>query len=256
MIWLPSSSSTSTTAHIRSLCCTSWCIYRLGASGISGPLRGVPENVSNASAMLTQRVNSSYRRRRSAINRVGCVIVLHGGGSRKVRGRNLPNVIYYLSNTKIVRASERIRFGATAAMATSVASVWSVRDRSASPITRSYRPIDVSTLATQRANTIKVPPLASAARAAPGQDHACHAKADRVVSRHPRRNRVHRPVRRPIPPPRRRRSPQGKNRRCWAAPHGTPYMTHCPSRGANGGGPGLIKRLSVWFAGGHAEASP
>src|SRR5580692_8546183 len=32
-------------------------------------------------------------------------------------------------------------------MATSVASVWSVRDRSASPITRLYRPIDVSTLA-------------------------------------------------------------------------------------------------------------
>jgi hypothetical protein len=44
-----------------------------------------------------------------------------------VRGRNFRNVIYYLSNTKIVRASERIRFGATAAMATSVASVWSVR---------------------------------------------------------------------------------------------------------------------------------
>jgi molybdate transport system regulatory protein len=27
------------------------------------------------------------------------------------------------------------------------------------------------------------------------------------------------------------------------------------STSANGGGPGLIKRLSVWFAGGHAEAS-
>jgi molybdate transport system substrate-binding protein len=46
------------------------------------------------------------------------------------------------------------------AMATSVASVWSVRDRSASPITRLYRPIDVSTLVTQRA-----PLLVSAARA-------------------------------------------------------------------------------------------
>ena len=32
-------------------------------------------------------------------------------------------------------------------MATSVASLWSVRDRSVSPITRLYRPIDVSTLA-------------------------------------------------------------------------------------------------------------
>src|SRR6201998_2508517 len=53
-----------------------------------------------------------------------------------------------LCDPDIVRASEfSIRFKAAAAMATSVASVSSVRDRRASPITRLYRPIAASTLA-------------------------------------------------------------------------------------------------------------
>jgi hypothetical protein len=51
------------------------------------------------------------------------------------------------TRTYFVRTSSNIWLRAAAAMATSVASVWSVRDRRASPVTRLCRPIDASTLA-------------------------------------------------------------------------------------------------------------
>jgi len=60
--------------------------------------------------------------------------------------QQLLNCLY---DPDVVRASEppAIPFMAAAAMATSVASVSSVRDRNASPITRLYRPIAASTFA-------------------------------------------------------------------------------------------------------------
>jgi len=53
-----------------------------------------------------------------------------------------PRPICYSSYTDTVRGS--VRFKAAAAMATSLASVWLVRGRSVSWITRLYRPIDAS----------------------------------------------------------------------------------------------------------------
>jgi hypothetical protein len=64
------------------------------------------------------------------------------------RGHDIPNGPIILAiRTYFGRPNASIRFRAAAAIATSVASVRSVRDRRASPTTRLYRPIDASTLA-------------------------------------------------------------------------------------------------------------
>jgi hypothetical protein len=55
-------------------------------------------------------------------------------------GRNAPNPICYLNDTGIVGCpNASIRVSAAAAMATSVAAAWLLRDRTASPITRLHR---------------------------------------------------------------------------------------------------------------------